>query len=159
MVPFPEFWWKLIVNQPLKEWYQPHLANSSWCRTWLVADVIVMTTCAQHTHPAMFVVLSSYKCNDSEEPQWRKFCFHSSETNASFLLHYERNSLLFCGTEYHYVQTMPVSEATVSNSTTLNNSYELISVFLQYLILFSKLLISIHFCTVKHNFTANYIPM
>jgi hypothetical protein len=42
---------------------------------------------------------------------------------------------------------------------TLSDSYELISVFLRYLILFSRLLISIHFYTVKHNFTANYIPM
>jgi hypothetical protein len=125
----------------------------------MVADVIVMMTCAHYTLPAMFIVLSSYKCNDSEEPQWRKFCFHSSETNASSLVHYERNSFLFCVTEHHYVQTMPVSEATVSNSTTLNNSYKLISVFLQYLIPFSKLLISIHFCTVKHNFTVNYIPI
>jgi hypothetical protein len=119
MVPIPEFWWKSTVNQLLKaviptsptKWDFLMMQNliggwHYWCNMPCTLRVI-------------FVVLSSHKYNDSEEPLWRKFCICSQQWNKLLVsAPFKVIALLYCGIKHHYIQTVRLSEAALSKSIT-----------------------------------------
>jgi len=110
---------KAVIPTSPTEWNFLMLKNliCGWCYWY------DNTHCAL---PDIMVMLSSHKYNDSEELQWRKFYFHSSAIKqTSCLCSIIKVIALLChGIKHHYIQTVPLSEVTLSkNSITADSQW------------------------------------